>query len=238
MLHGGRTIPCSTSVQSISECPLPDVVRRFIGLGHHWQQDGFGSVLKECRPVLSLAFLDPVAVDLEGARVNELADGFDGVRVALDHLLGDRFGAAVVAVDAHCGENSHADDLWEGVSELKEGNLQWKERTFGLHHWNVFHAEICLVVVPGGGLGFFCRTLSHGSDAHLEPPVWTELPHLIHNILGEERVVENIRSCESLLRVHHQHPRDLQKANTESLIHPFVTNLRTDWRFKGGRPNL
>lgn len=149
MLHGGRTIPCSPSVQSISECPLPDVVRRFIGLGHYWQQDGFGSVLKESRPVLSLAFLDPVAVDLEGARVDELADGFDGVRVALDHLLGDRFGAAVVAVDAHCGENSHADDLWEEVGGLKEGNLQWKERTFDLHHWNMFHAETGLVVASG-----------------------------------------------------------------------------------------
>lgn len=91
----------------------PDVAHRFVRLGRDWQQDGFGSVLKERRPVLGLAFLDPVAVDLEGARVDELADGFDGVRVALDHLLGDGFGAAVVAVDAHCGEDGHADDLRE-----------------------------------------------------------------------------------------------------------------------------
>lgn len=114
MPHGGRTIPWSASVQSVSEWPLPDVTHRFVHLGRYRQQDGFGSVLKERRPVLGLAFLHPVAVDLEGARVDELADGFDGVRVALDHLLGDGFGAAVVAVDAHCGENSHANDLREG----------------------------------------------------------------------------------------------------------------------------
>lgn len=54
-----------------------------------------------------------MAVDLEGARVDELADGLDGVRVALDHLLGDGFGAPVVAVDAHRGQNGHADDLRE-----------------------------------------------------------------------------------------------------------------------------
>lgn len=54
-----------------------------------------------------------MAVDLEGARVDELADGLDGVRVALYHLLGDGFGTAVVAVDAHSGEHSHADDLME-----------------------------------------------------------------------------------------------------------------------------
>lgn len=120
MPHGGRTIPWSASVQSVSEWPLPDVAHRFVHLGRYRQQDGFGSVLKERRPVLGLAFLHPVAVDLEGARVDELADGFDGVRVALDHLLGDGFGAAVVAVDAHCGENSHANDLRE--ESQRKGN--------------------------------------------------------------------------------------------------------------------
>lgn len=58
-----------------------------------------------------------MAVDLERTRVDELADGFDSVRVAFDHLLGDRFGTAVVAVDAHRGENSHANDLKEGGRE-------------------------------------------------------------------------------------------------------------------------
>lgn len=82
-------------------------------------------------------------------------------------------------------------------------------------------------VVSVYALGFCCRTLLLGSDAHLEPPVWTELSHLVHNILREERVVEYVRSCESLLWVHHQHPRDLQK-QTDSLIHPFVPNLHVD----------
>ncbi len=96
---------------------LPDVVRRLVGLGSYRQQDGLGSVLKKCCPVLSLALLDPVAVDLERTRVDELADGLDSVRVALDHLLGDGLGSAVVAVDSHCGENSHANDLKEEVWE-------------------------------------------------------------------------------------------------------------------------
>lgn len=113
MPQGGRTLPWSASVQSVGEWPLPGVAHRFVCLGRDRQQDGFGSVLKERRPVLGLAFLHPVAVDLEGARVDELADGLDGVRVALDHLLGDGFGAAVVAVDAHRGQNSHANDLRE-----------------------------------------------------------------------------------------------------------------------------
>lgn len=76
--------------------------------------------------------------------------------------------------------------------------------------------------------GVCCRTLWLGSDAHLEPPVGTELSHLVHNILGEEGVVEDVLGCESLLRVHHQHPRDLRRANTESLIHPLVANLYID----------
>lgn len=66
-------------------------------------------------------------------------------------------------------------------------------------------------VVSELALGFCCRILLLGSDTHLEPPIWTELSHLMNNILGEERMVENVRSCESLLWVHHQHPRDLQK---------------------------
>lgn len=90
---------------------------RVIDLGCDRQQDGFGSVLEKCCSVLSLALLDPVAVDLEGTCVDELADGLDGVRVTLDHLLGDGLGSAVVAVDSHCGENSHANDLKEEVRE-------------------------------------------------------------------------------------------------------------------------
>lgn len=102
-------------------CSLPDVVDRLVCLGSHRQQDGLGSVLKQCRSVLSLALLDPVAVDLERAGVDELADGLDRVRVAHDHLLGDRLGAAVVAVDPHGGQHSHANDLMEQVIQKVTG---------------------------------------------------------------------------------------------------------------------
>lgn len=91
------------------------MVDGLVGLGGHRQQDGFGSVLEKCCSVLGLALLHPVAVDLERTGVDELADGLDGIRVALDHLLGDGLGSAVVAVDPHRGENSHADDLREKV---------------------------------------------------------------------------------------------------------------------------
>lgn len=96
-------------------CWLPDVVDRLICLPGYRQQDGLGSVLEKCCSVLSLALLDPVAVDLERTGVDELADGLDRVWVALDHLLGDGLGTAVVAVDPHCGEHSHANDLMEKV---------------------------------------------------------------------------------------------------------------------------
>lgn len=54
-----------------------------------------------------------MAVDFKCAGVDELADGFDGVRVALDHLFGDGFCSAVVAVDPHGGEHCSADNLME-----------------------------------------------------------------------------------------------------------------------------
>lgn len=91
------------------------MVDRLVCLSGQRQQDGFGSVLKKCCSVLSLALLDPVAVDLECARVNELANGLYSIRVTLNHVLCDGLGTAVVAVDSHCGENSHANDLKEKV---------------------------------------------------------------------------------------------------------------------------
>lgn len=90
---------------------LPDVVDGLVSLGRDGDQDGLGGVLKKCCSVLSLSLLDPVAVYLERTRIDELADGLDSVRVALQHVLGDGFCTPVVAVDSHCGQNSHADDL-------------------------------------------------------------------------------------------------------------------------------
>lgn len=94
---------------------LPDVVDRVICLNSYRQQDGFGGVLEKCSSVLSLSLLDPVAIDLERTCVNELTDGLDSVWVTLDYLLGDWLGTTVAAVDPHCGENSHANDLMEKV---------------------------------------------------------------------------------------------------------------------------
>lgn len=152
MPHGGRTTPRSASVQSAGAWPLPDVAHRFVRLGRYWQQDGFGSVLKERRPVLGLAFLDPVAVDLEGARVDELADGFDGVRVALDHRLGDGFGAAVVAVDAHGGQNGHANDLREESRWVLR--LAWTSKKISLMFM------LCSSVLSAAGACQWDRTLT------------------------------------------------------------------------------
>lgn len=52
-----------------------------------------------------------MTVDLESTGVDELADGLDCVRVTHDNLLGNRLGAAVIAVDPHCGEHGQANDL-------------------------------------------------------------------------------------------------------------------------------
>lgn len=84
-------------------------------LGSYREQDGFGSVLEKCCSVLSLALLDPVAVDLECTCINELADGLHSIWVTLDHLLSNRLGSAVVAVDSHCGKHGHANHLMETV---------------------------------------------------------------------------------------------------------------------------
>lgn len=62
-----------------------------------------------------------MAVDLESTGVYQLADWLDGVRVAHDHLLGDGLGTPVVAVDPHCGEDSHANDLKEKMWEKLTG---------------------------------------------------------------------------------------------------------------------
>lgn len=118
-----------------------------VDLGRDGHEDGLGGVLEQRRPVLSLSLLHPVAVDLEGARIDELADGLDGVRVALEHLLGDGFGTSVVAVDPHGGQDSHADDLLKSW-KVKMKFLQLKRRvntyfaqTFS-YHFKIIFMEI------------------------------------------------------------------------------------------------
>lgn len=90
---------------------LPNVLDGVVALGRDGHEDGLRSVLEQRCSVLSLSLLHPVAVYLEGARIDELTDGLDGIRVTLKHLLGDGFCASVVAVDPHGGQDSHADDL-------------------------------------------------------------------------------------------------------------------------------
>lgn len=108
-------IPLSSNSSSLRKCELPDVADGVICLSSNRQQDGFGGVLEKCSSVLSLSLLDPVAIDLECTCINELTDRLDSVWVTLDYLPGDRLGTAVAAVDPHCGEHSHANDLMEKV---------------------------------------------------------------------------------------------------------------------------
>lgn len=71
------------------------------------QQHDLGRVLEERRSVLLLALLHPVAVDAEGAAVDELADAAEGVRISGQHLSGERPSPAVAAVDSDAGEHAH-----------------------------------------------------------------------------------------------------------------------------------
>lgn len=75
------------------------------------QQHDLRRVLKERRSVLLLALLHPVAVDAEGAAVDELADAADGVRVSGQHLAGQRPHTPVTAVHSDAGEHAHYQHL-------------------------------------------------------------------------------------------------------------------------------
>lgn len=125
-----------------------------VGFGCDGHEDGLGGVLEKRCSVLSLSLLHPVPVDLEGARVNELADGFDGVGVALEHLLGDGFGPSVIAVDSHGGQDGQADDLWKSLrgrshsfNEAFAVTVVSQLSRFG-YHWTSFsvfgHVDILL----------------------------------------------------------------------------------------------
>lgn len=80
--------------------------------------DGLGDVFKEGGPVLLLTFLDPVPIDAEGARVNQLAHPLERIGVAHEHLLGDRPHPPVVGDDADRGPHSPCKNL----SRERDGN--------------------------------------------------------------------------------------------------------------------
>lgn len=75
------------------------------------QQHDLGRVLKQSRPVLLLALLHPVAVDAEGAAVDELADAAERVRVPCQHLPGEGPGPAVPAVHPDASQHAHDQHL-------------------------------------------------------------------------------------------------------------------------------
>lgn len=196
---------------------LPCVDRGGVLLWGNRQQNGFGSVLEQGCSVLSLALLHPVSIDLEGTGVDELADGLDCVRVALYHIFGHRLGAAVVAIDSHGGQHSHAYDL------KKQGHSQ---KCVSPKEW-------CLDNMRS------TKPLSnqpwHQNNMfpHLKLPVRTEVTNFCHHILLEEWMVQCIRSCVSLLWVHHQHPRDLDRSTNKRQAVLLVTvphsHILTEW---------
>lgn len=56
-----------------------------------------------------------MAVDLECTGINELADRLNSIWVTLDYLLRNGLGTSIVAIDSHCGEDGHANNLREKV---------------------------------------------------------------------------------------------------------------------------
>lgn len=71
------------------------------------QQHDLCCVLKEGGAVLLLSFLHPVAVDAEGAAVDELADAAKGVGISGQHLPSQRASFTVTAV--HPDARQHTD---------------------------------------------------------------------------------------------------------------------------------
>ncbi len=70
------------------------------------QQHDLSRVLKEGSSVLLLPFLHPVAIDAEGAAVDEFADTAEGVGVSGQNLPSQRPGPAVAAVHPDTGQHS------------------------------------------------------------------------------------------------------------------------------------
>ena len=68
----------------------------------------FGRVFEQRRPVLVLAALHPVSIDLEGRRIDRLAQESRGVRVATDVVAVERGWVAMHALDvSDCHHSNH-----------------------------------------------------------------------------------------------------------------------------------
>lgn len=72
------------------------------------QQRDLSRVLKEGGSVLLLPFLYPVAVDTEGAAIDEFTDAANWVRISGQHLASQWPNSAITAVHPDAGQ--HTDD--------------------------------------------------------------------------------------------------------------------------------
>lgn len=75
------------------------------------EQDNLGGVLEQRGAVLLLAFLHPVAVDAEGAAVDELAHAPQRVRVPGQQVTRHRPAAHVAEADADAGQGGQDQNL-------------------------------------------------------------------------------------------------------------------------------
>lgn len=88
-------------------------------LGCQGQQNGLAGVLKEGSSVLRLSLLHPVSVGPEGAGIDQLADGLQGVRVPHHQLPGDRLDQPVLVVNTDRCQDGQADHLQHRGNRLE-----------------------------------------------------------------------------------------------------------------------
>lgn len=74
-------------------------------------QDDLGGVLEQCGAVLLLAFLHPVAVDAEGAAIDELSHATQRVGVPGQQVTRHRPATHVAEADADAGQRSQNQNL-------------------------------------------------------------------------------------------------------------------------------
>lgn len=146
------------------------------------QQHDLRCVLKEGGSVLLLPFLHPVAVDTEGAAIDEFADAAKGVRIPGEHLPSQWASFAVTAV--HPDTSQHADyqhpKCLSGAEEShilllvlsKEGMCQGllRSETYSwLHHqqsgYQIFHSV--RPIIPLWGAKLVATLHDHPQHQHL-----------------------------------------------------------------------
>lgn len=158
------------------------------------QQHDFGRVLKEGGSVLLLPFLHPVAVDAEGAAVDEFAHTAEGVRISGQHLAGQRPSPAVPAVHPDAGQHAH----YQHLRGSRTGNRrEWR----GLEFKITCHEN---------------KELSSDPVTHPKCLSGAKETHILPLVLPEEGMRESLLSGETDSWFHHQKPRYL--SNTSRMI--------------------